>query len=211
MSARHPVSRATPTSVALAERDLIRDRLPFFAVVWSAVTILWLIALAHHGAPFGVTGAAAIVGAQVVVLATAVRLSGRVSSPALMRLTALVAIGCLGLVWTVAASLTDAPFDVVAIVMPVMVLIPPLFFAWGWGVELALMIGLGVQAAVWFGFVIPADDTSLFDIAVTASAGAGLGIAVAARVSHEFRLRVARREQETVASRALAEAHEAFR
>jgi PAS domain S-box-containing protein len=211
MSARHTVSPATPTPVALAERDLIRDRLPFFAVVWSAVTILWLIALAHHGAPFGVSGAAAIVGAQVVILATAMRLTQRVASPAAMRLTALVAIGCLGLVWTVAASLTDASFDVVAIVMPVMVLVPPLFFAWSWGVELALMIGLGVQAALWFRFVVPADDTSLFDIAFTAGAGAALGIAVAARVSHEFRLRVARREQEVVAGRALAEAHEAFR
>jgi PAS domain S-box-containing protein len=205
------VSRATPTSVALAERDLIRDRLPFFAVVWSAVTILWLIALAHHGAPFGVTGAAAIVGAQVVVLATAVRLTGRVSSPALVRLVVLVAIGSLGLVWTVAASLTDAPFDVVAIVMPVIVLVPPLFFAWSWGVELALMIGLGVQAALWLGYAVPADDTSVADIAFTAGAGAALGIAVAARVAHEFRLRVARGEQEQVARRALAEAHEAFR
>ena len=211
MSARHPVSRATPTPTALAERDLIRDRLPFFAVVWSAVTVLWLIALAHHGAPFGATGAAAIVGAQVVVLVAAVRLTGRISSPAVMRLVALVAIGCLGLVWTIAASLTDAAFDVVAIVMPVMVLVPPLFFAWSWGVELALMVGLGVQAALWFGFVVPADDTSLVDIAFTAGAGAALGIAVAARVAHEFRLRVARRTQEDASRRALAEAHEAFR
>ena len=211
MSARPAVSHPAPSPVALAERDLIRDRLPFFAVVWSAVSILWLIALTHRGAPFGWTGAGAIVGAQLAVLGVAVRLTERTSSPSSMRLIGLLAIGLLGFVWTVAASLTDAPFDVVATVMPVLVLIPPLFFAWRWRVELALMTGLGLQAAFWFGFVVPADDTTAADIVLTASAGAALGIAVAARVAHEFRLRVARRAQEESSRRALAEAHEAFR
>jgi PAS domain S-box-containing protein len=210
MSARPAVSHSAPSPVALAERDLIRDRLPFFAVVWSAVSVLWLIALAHRGAPFGWTGAGAIVGVQLAVLGVAVRLTERTSSPSVMRLIVLLAIGLLGFVWTVAASLTAAPFDVVATVMPVLVLIPPLFFAWSWQVELALMTGLGLQAALWFGFVVPADDTTAADIALTASAGAVLGIAVAARVAHEFRLRVARRAQEESSRRALAEAHVAF-
>ncbi len=211
MSTGPPVPTATPTLVRLAERDLIRDRLPFFAVLWAAVSVLWLNALMYGGAgSVGWGGAAAILAAQLVILTVAVRMAGRTSSPGAMRAIVLLAIGLLGLVWTVVASYSAAPFDVLALVMPILVVVPPLFFAWSWRVELVLMVGLGLQAALWFSFVMPGDGTVLADIAITALAGAALGVALAARVSHELGLRIARREQEEASRRALAASNEAF-
>ena len=76
--------------VRLAERDLIRDRFPFFVAVWLATSFVWLYALATGSAPLlGWQGALAIGTAGLVVLLPALRWVGGTSSPRLTQSTSL--------------------------------------------------------------------------------------------------------------------------
>lgn len=193
-----------------AERDLIHERFPFFAVVWSATSIVWLYTLASGARPvLSWQAAFATAAAQLAILVPATRVIGRRPGALATLAGALGALGTLPMVWTVAASGTAAPLAVLMPVLAAFMLTPPLFFAWSWRVELGLMLAVTLPAAIWMMVVRPESGVALRDLLVVFGSTTVLGTALAARVSRELRLRIARREQEDEARRALAETREA--
>lgn len=198
------------SQIRLAERDLIRERFPFFAIVWIATSCVWLYTLASGDRPLlSWPAALATAAAQLAILVPAARHMGRIPGALATRAGALVALGSLPLVWTVAASGTAAPLAVLMPVLAAFMLAPPLFFAWSWQVELGLMLAVTLPAAVWMMVVQPESGVALRDLIVVFGAMTGLGAALAARVSRELSHRIARREQEEESRRALAESREA--
>lgn len=195
----------------LAERDLVRARLPFFAVVWLGTSLLWSYALTRTTPPaLGWTAAAFIALAELAIFVPALWAVGRLSAPFRVRVIVLAVLVLLGLVWTVAASEAGSPIIVAALVLPVLALVPPLFFAWSWQVELAFVGMLAVPAGTWMWAASPATATAFRDLAVLFVCCGALAMALAARVSGELRIRIARREQEEAAERALADSRRAL-
>ena len=196
--------RPASDRVRLAERDLIRDRFGFFAVVWLATSVLWLYALARGSmSPLDWVDAVVIEAAQAAILLIAVRRVRRTTSPDRLRVIVLTALVLLGFVWTAAASLTATPLYVLVLLLPVLILVPPLFFAWSWQVELVLVLALGAQAWLWLESTGHREGVALTDLVVAGVGGSLVAVALAARVSGELRIRLARREQEEEARRAL--------
>src|ERR1043166_7631031 len=111
MSVGHTVHRPSASPVRLAEHDLIRQRLPLFAIVWIAASTLWGIALARRGVgSFDATAVAAIIAAEIGVLSITVWYTRRTSSATSARVVVRVTLLLLGLVWSIAASHSDALF-----------------------------------------------------------------------------------------------------
>ncbi|MCC6766537.1 MAG: PAS domain S-box protein [Deltaproteobacteria bacterium] len=202
--------RPSPDRVRLAERDLIHARLPLFAVVWLATSLLWSYELTRDATGILTGGAVlAIAIAELAIVLPALPVVARISDPLPVRVITLGVLALLGLVWTVAASLTLAPVLVASVVLPVLVLMTPIFFGWSWQVELALLAAIFLPASAWMSITTP-DPAVLRDLAVIFFGCAALGVALAARVAHDLRIRIARREQEEAAEHALAESRQAL-
>lgn len=202
--------RPTVDQIRGAERDLIHERLPFFAIAWLATSFVWLYTLASGDRPLlSWRAALATAVAQLAILVPAARYIGRRPGALATRWSVLSALCVLPLVWTVAASGTAAPLAVLMPVLAAFMLTPPLFFAWSWQVELGLMLAVTLSAAVWLMGVRPASGVALGDLLIVFGSMTALGTALAARVSRELALRLARREQEEEARRALDESREA--
>jgi len=196
--------------VRLAERDLIRDRFGFFAVVWIATSAVWLYVLAFGTQPLLTRPYALATGAaEIVVLFAAVHRIARTSDPMAVRALALGSMVAVAWVWTFAAGSTDAPLSVLVPLLAALMLVPPLFFAWSWRVELALMAAIGAQASLWLCLLEPASGVAIVDLLVVFGATTALGAALAARVAPELHARILRREEQEASRRALAESREA--
>ena len=198
--------------VRLAERDLIHERFAFFVILWVPMSFVWLYALASGEAPLLDWRSALLTGVgELLVLLPVVPWLRAASSPAVVRGTAFGALTVLSCVWTAGASVSSAPL--VALVPPLaaFMLMLPLFFAWSWRVELALMSAVALQATLWMRVVRPATRVSLVDLVLVFGGAAALGTALAARVARELRIRLARRMEQEASRRALAEMHEARR
>lgn len=206
-----PSPRPNPDAALLAERDLVRARLPFFAVVWLGTSLLWSFDLATG--PTGILTVTAVVAltiAELVILLPALLLVRRVAAPVWVRAVAIVVLVLLGLVWTVTASLTAMPAHVMAVVLPVLALLPPLFFAWPWQIDLGRMALTAVVAAAWLAIAPTGPSTALVGVAGTFLGCTALAAALAARVARELRIRISRRDQEEAAERALVESRQAL-
>ena len=202
--------RPATSTIRLAERDLIHDRFPFFAIAWLATSFVWLYTLASGDRPLlSWRAALATAAAELAILIPAARHIGRIPGALATRAGVLAALGALPMVWTVAASGTAAPLAVLMPVLAAFMITPPLFFAWSWQVELGLMLAVTLPAAVWMMVVEPASGVALRDLLVVFGSMTALGTALAARVSRELALRLARREQEEESRRALTESREA--
>jgi len=205
-----PLAPPATSRIRLAERDLIHERFPFFAVVWIATSSVWLYTLASGEQPLlSWRAALATAAAELAILVPAARHIGRLPGALTTHAGVLGALGSLPLVWTVAASGTAAPLAVLMPVLAAFMLAPPLFFAWSWRFELGLMLAVTLPATVWMMVVRPASGVALRDLLVVFGSMTVLGTALAARVSRELALRLARREQEEESRRALAESREA--
>ena len=199
--------------VRLAERDLISERFAFFVLLWLSLSFVWLYALASGEAPLlDWRGALATGAGELLVLVPVVPWVRRPgSSPAAVRTTALGALIALSVVWTAGSSLSTAPLVAVVPPLAAFMLMLPLFFAWSWRVELALMATVALQATTWMRVVRPATRVSLVDLLFVFGGATALGTALAARVARELRVRLARRLEQEASRRALAESHEARR
>lgn len=204
------VPPATTDQIRRAERDLIHERFPFFAIVWIATSFVWLYTLASGAqALLSWRVAAATAAGELVILGVAARHLGGVAAPLVVRAGVLAALGTLALLWTAAASVTTAPLAVLMPLLAAFMLVPPLFFAWSWWVELGLMLGITLQAAFWLSVVQPTSGVAMRDLIVVFGSVTAVGSALAARVARELANRIARREQEEESRRALAESREA--
>jgi PAS domain S-box-containing protein len=205
-----PAARPATEQIRLAERDLIHERFPFFAIVWIATSFVWLYTLASGEQPMlSWRAALATAAAELAILVPAARHIGRLAAPLASHAGVLAALGVLALLWTAAASGTAAPLAGLRPLLAAFMLVPPLFFAWSWWVELGLMLAITLQAALWMIVLRPESGVALRDLVVVFGAMTGLGAALAARVSRELANRIARREQEEESRRALAESREA--
>ncbi len=206
-----PAVRPATSHIRLAERDLIVERFPFFAAVWIATSVVWRYTLASGaGAWLSWQAAVATTAAELAILGLAVGLLPRVTAPVAVRAVVLAALGALGLLWIVTASLTSAPLPVLLPLMAVFMMVPPLFFAWSWRIELALMLGITLLAVLWLTVVRPTPGVALGDLIVVFGSTSALGAVVAARVARELAVRIARRQQEEASRRALAESQHAL-
>jgi len=202
--------RPGESSIALehARRWLIKRRLPLFAFAWLGTIAAWEVVLSFE-ARIGEWPVMAVITAQAVLLAIVIALCR--AEPAGDRVRPLALSVCIVLGFSSSALFAAAEThgEVLAFALLTLYLMAALLFAWGWQVELVLI--LATLLPVWF--ILPSLHlfVPLLELLTAVGIGAGLALATAEGAARTFRISFLRRESEDEMKRALEASRDAYR
>jgi PAS domain S-box-containing protein len=127
-------------AVTLAQRRLIADRLPFFALGWLGATLLFVVVLAVESSASRTLGLWLSVG-QIALVATSLAVVRRHPESAIIQPVVLLTCVGLGLSSTLFHMHLGGREPVIAMMLFALSVIASLLFVWRWHFALALFAG----------------------------------------------------------------------
>jgi len=134
--------------------DLVAGRTPLFAAAWAISAITWSVVLVSGGA----SPAPLVVGRVAELAALGSMVIGTRRARSERAAMWIAAAGCVMLGWTAIVSFawTAGPREVLCATLLTLYSVPALTFAWGWRVEVAVIVATLVPAFAALPWLTPA-------------------------------------------------------
>jgi len=184
---------AVEAGLRAAHRRSMTRRLPQFAACWLATMAAWILVLVLEE-QIGWALAIAVLVVEAAVLATALGICRYDPNDARVVPTLVTACTLIGLTSTGLFAAARGNGDVLAFVLLTLYLASALFFAWGFGPELVVLV---VTVAGWAAAMPLLEfHTPMIELTTAIMIGIGLSLAIAERASRAFALAFHHRENE---------------
>jgi PAS domain S-box-containing protein len=196
------------SAVAAAQRRVIADRLPFFALGWLGATLLFLVVLAVESPASRIPGLW-LAAAQIALVAASLGLVRRHPQAAIVQPVVLLTCVGLGLSSTVFYMHLGGREPVIAMMLFALSVVASLLFVWRWHVALALFAGT-------FGpFLLTGPWDALHLSRLQTLAGGVVGVLICVAMAEgsfrSFRMAVVHRLRELERTRELQVSRDAYR